>query len=326
MTARGVDYLNEWVSENVPPLAVKGDVLIGALAQKLRDDLSAAGFSIADLEIENYQVEQFVGETLVHVRWTFKNVAPVRNHPLPGHLIVSLTSYPPRFTTLALTLKTLLCQNMRPNALILWIAEEDRESLPENVKKLTQQGLRIEYCDNLRSYKKIIPCLSRYPNSFIVTADDDLYYWPGWLAELALKFDPNSWEVLCHRAHLIRLNAAGEPIEYKRWVHNIDSKPSSDLQFPTNGSGALYRPSILHTDVTNVERFLELCPTADDIWLYFMARKVGAKFKKIGARRNLLPWLGSQELTLMTSNVYGGGNDRQMQAMLRTYGFWRSLS
>ena len=67
MTARGVEYLNEWVSENVPPLPVTGDVLIRALAQKLRDDASAAGLTIADLEIENSQVEQFMRETLVHV-------------------------------------------------------------------------------------------------------------------------------------------------------------------------------------------------------------------------------------------------------------------
>ncbi len=67
MTAQGVEFLNEWVSENVPPLPVRGDVLIRALAQKLRDDASAAGFSIADLEIEGSQVEPFILETLVHV-------------------------------------------------------------------------------------------------------------------------------------------------------------------------------------------------------------------------------------------------------------------
>ena len=67
MTARGVEYLNEWVSENVPPLSVTGDVLIRALAQKLRDDSSAAGFTVADMELQESQVEQFMRETLVHV-------------------------------------------------------------------------------------------------------------------------------------------------------------------------------------------------------------------------------------------------------------------
>jgi hypothetical protein len=51
----------------VPPLPVTGDAIIRALAQKLRDDAGAAGFTIADLEIENSQVEMFMRETLVHV-------------------------------------------------------------------------------------------------------------------------------------------------------------------------------------------------------------------------------------------------------------------
>ena len=67
MTARGVEYLKEWVSENAPPLTITGDVLIRALAQKLRDDASSAGFTIAELEIENSQVEQFIRETIVHI-------------------------------------------------------------------------------------------------------------------------------------------------------------------------------------------------------------------------------------------------------------------
>lgn len=67
MTARGIEYLNDWVEENVPPLPVTGDVLIRALAQKLRDDSGKAGFTIADMEIEGSQVEQFIRETITHV-------------------------------------------------------------------------------------------------------------------------------------------------------------------------------------------------------------------------------------------------------------------
>jgi hypothetical protein len=65
MTVRGVKYLNNWVGKNVPPLPTRGDVLIRALAQKLRDDASIAGFTIADLEIEGSQVEQFIRKTIL---------------------------------------------------------------------------------------------------------------------------------------------------------------------------------------------------------------------------------------------------------------------
>lgn len=48
MTARGIEFLNEWDSENVPPLPITGDVLIRAFAQKLRDKSTNAGFIIAE--------------------------------------------------------------------------------------------------------------------------------------------------------------------------------------------------------------------------------------------------------------------------------------
>ncbi len=64
MTAGGVDFLVSWVGKNVPPLPVTGDVLIRALAQKLKDDASAAGFVIADLEIDGPQVENFIREIM----------------------------------------------------------------------------------------------------------------------------------------------------------------------------------------------------------------------------------------------------------------------
>ena len=67
MTVRGVKYLNDWVGKNVRPLPTRGDVLIRALAQKLRDDASATGFTIADLEIEGSQVEQYIRETITQV-------------------------------------------------------------------------------------------------------------------------------------------------------------------------------------------------------------------------------------------------------------------
>lgn len=46
-------------------MPVRGNVLIRALAQKLRDDASAAGFTISEMEIEGAQVEQFIRETML---------------------------------------------------------------------------------------------------------------------------------------------------------------------------------------------------------------------------------------------------------------------
>ena len=53
-----------------------------------------------------------------------------------------------------------------------------------SVTRLRAYGLEIRFCENLRSYKKIIPALQEYPDAILVTADDDWLYTQDWLAGL----------------------------------------------------------------------------------------------------------------------------------------------
>ena len=50
------------------------------------------------------------------------------------------------------------------------------ENLPRDLLKLRSFGLTIDWCENLRSYKKLIPAIEKYPDDIIVTADDDVFY------------------------------------------------------------------------------------------------------------------------------------------------------
>lgn len=98
---------------------------------------------------------------------------PIRRgprHGLDAPLILSLTSYPPRFRTLARSLRCLLNQSVSPDRLILWVAEADHAFLPSNVHKLERQGLEIRTCPDWRSLKKIAPTLMAFPDAYIATA------------------------------------------------------------------------------------------------------------------------------------------------------------
>ena len=55
-------------------------------------------------------------------------------------IFVSLTSHPPRFCTLHLTLKSLLIQSVRPKELILWIGNEENNQ-PASSKRLWDYSL-----------------------------------------------------------------------------------------------------------------------------------------------------------------------------------------
>ena len=242
------------------------------------------------------------------------------NHSLPGHLVVSLTSYKSRFENLHLTLRSLLLQEVHPDLLILWIAQHEKSDIPDKVWELEQYGLQIQFCEDFRSYKKIVPTLVEHPDSFIVTADDDIYYQPGWLQALVASWDGNYKTVTAHRAHKIRLDKKGNPTPYCSWKWQVGSEETADgLIFPTSGAGTLYPPRVFHEDVTKPEIFMELCPDTDDIWLYWMALLNGAKAKRSNYNFLLIEWHNKKSSPLWQKNIRENGNDSSIKNLLRRY-------
>jgi hypothetical protein len=114
----------------------------------------------------------------------FPRIAYRRPHGLTSELVVTLTSYPARFATLAATINNLLDQEISPDRTVLWLDYRDVASLPEDVRALERHGLGIRGCHSLRSYTKLMPALSQWPNATFVTADDDVYCPTDWLVGL----------------------------------------------------------------------------------------------------------------------------------------------
>ncbi|WP_182422182.1 glycosyltransferase family 2 protein [Aureimonas sp. ME7] len=255
---------------------------------------------------------------LVEARWRARR--PGRPSGLPAPLVVSLTSYPKRFDALVPTLKTLLTQSVRPDAVLLWIADGDMEKLPSEIRAMEADGLQIRPTVDLRSYKKIIPALAEHSDAFIVTADDDVYYPRDWLATLCEAYVPGDRTILAHRAHRMSVEN-GRLLPYDRWPFEIsDQTPGWDVFF-TGVGGVFYPPASLHPDVGDVETLLALCPTGDDIWLNWMARRAGNRVRKVGPKRRFFEWPGSQDGALQTVNRgEGDGNDRQFAAIVARYG------
>jgi hypothetical protein len=256
---------------------------------------------------------------LVHLRWARRR--PGKPHRFSTPLVVSLTSYPSRFRCLGLTLKCLLTQTVCADRIVLWIAHDDKGALPDDLSHLVKSGLDIRYCQDLLSYKKIIPLLREMPEAVIVTADDDIYYWPTWLEELVRAHATDPQSVLCHRANRMRLDGKGRPAPYKSWQFDIQEEENSELTFPTGIAGVLYPPGAFFQDVLREDIFLELCPRGDDIWLHWMVRLNGRRSRKIGPRRILTCWPNSQATALTLENLEKGGNDRQIRAVMERYGF-----
>jgi hypothetical protein len=249
-----------------------------------------------------------------------------RPHTLPGPLIVSLTSYPPRFAILPFTLKSLLRQSVRADRTILWIAHADMPLLPKDVIDLRAAGLEIRATDDMRSYKKIIPALDAFPEAFICTADDDVYYWPTWLQELVkghLAEGPKMTRrvVTCYRAHEIARDPQGRFQPYKQWTQDVFNREKSTLLFPTGIGGVLYPPGVLAHTRDDREAAFMLCPNNDDIWLYWIGRRNGATYKIVRRRREFVLWRGTEDQALWHSNFALDGNDVQIRKVAERYGY-----
>ena len=241
-----------------------------------------------------------------------------RPHGLPSELVVSLTSHAPRFPTLAKTLRSLLTQQIRADRTILWLEAKDLPDLPEDVKELTAAGLEIRTCTNVRSYNKIIHTLLEFPAAYIVTADDDIYYPPDWLGVLVGGVLPGQNVIVCRRAHRpIGRDGDFGPYSEWHWEFVTGGEVRDDL-FPTGVGGVLYPPGSLALEVTDMASLKLLAPTADDVWLFCMAKRAGTRHRQVGGRFPLVSWAGSQEVGLEHLNVLEG-NDRQLRAVWRKY-------
>lgn len=192
-------------------------------------------------------------------------ITETKRHP---ELIVSLTSFPARIHTVEKTIRTLLSQTLKPDRVILWLAEEQfpnkENDLPRALIALKNYGLTIEFCEDLRSYKKIIPALAKYPDAIIITADDDIYYAPDTVETLYTSYLEDKNAIHAHRVKHTKL------IDGK--IRKCTKTPLKSYFNRQIGYGAvLYPPHSLDKKVTDKAVFKKLLPTHDDVWLWAMA-------------------------------------------------------
>lgn len=236
--------------------------------------------------------------------------------------IVSLTSFPARIEDVWIAIETILRQTFKPDMIILWLSEDQFKgiNLPESLKRLEKRGLTIRFVSgDIRSHKKYKYALEEFPNDFIITLDDDLYYGENLLKnliELKKKF-PEC--VPTNRAHKVKTED-NLILPYGKWLHNAYEKKSSHQLVQTGGYGTLYTLDDLHPDFNDESCFLKLAPHADDIWLKFMVLLKGKKIVTNDKyNKDPLVIKGTQFNKLVTENVLNGGNDTQFKNLMEHY-------
>ena len=244
-------------------------------------------------------------------------------------VIVSLTSYGKRLGDVAFAIESIMQQTMKPNRIILWLAHQDSNNVPISLKRQQDRGLEIEYCDDLRSYKKIIPTLRKFPQAVIITIDDDAIYDFDLIERLINAYRSAPECIHCARAHRMKLSNTGKLMPYKDWEWTIKEIGRHPMNFLTGGGGTLFPPDSLDAEVLNETVFMDLCPYADDVWLNAMAIKKGTILSRIQTRNpqgeDYISNMGVQEGALWHVNFDQGLNDVQIDAVFTKYGLYEKL-
>lgn len=235
-------------------------------------------------------------------------------------VIVSLTTYSKRVWDIHLVLESIAQQTVLPNRVILWLAEDEfcLDALPVSLFSRLRFGLDIRFCRDIKSYKKIIPTLEHFPDSTIITIDDDIIYPPDTIEILLRAHKETPKAIIGNRAHEVYYKN-GEVMPYKKWKKEIQS--NSRRVFLTGCGGILYPPHALHDDVTNAKKFMELCPYADDVWLYFMANLHNTEIRKVDGRHfdEFIEVSNNSATGLNKINVDKGYNDVQINNIINHY-------
>ncbi len=195
-------------------------------------------------------------------------------------LIVSVTSYGRRVrATLPAAIRSMLVQTKLPDKIVIWLDDDkfSKENLPKSLKKLCDKyGVEVRFCEDLRSYKKLIPSLKEFPEDVIVTIDDDWVYRRKTLEMLWEAYLVDAHNVYCTIAHKPEFDKNGSLKPYNKWKQNL-VKDEPGLLFPLGGSGTLYPPHCLADQAVDIELFRKLAPQADDVWFWAMALKNGSR-------------------------------------------------
>lgn len=252
----------------------------------------------------------------------------IAKQDLKTPIIVSLTSYPARFPTLHISLKSILNQTLKPTKVILWLDKDvSLESVPKNILKLQKKGLEIR-CggEPLKPHKKYFHAMKEFRDACIVTVDDDVIYMPDTLASLYASFLKHPNCVSARRVHKILYDINHKAVGYNSWDYDCKNDPGPSRQLIATGvGGVLYPPHIFDMDSEffNPKNIMDNAWSVDDIWLKFVENSLNIPVAWVPNKQTHPIYIKNKALaktSLYISNVHNSYNDSAIEKCEQFFG------
>lgn len=251
-------------------------------------------------------------------------------------IIISLTSISARDEALRQTVASLVSQDF-PGCFEVriylshepYLIDHGVAEVPPWVADLSEDNakceLKVHFVRNTGPYRKLLPvleeCLRDSVMTTIVTCDDDTLYPSNWLSTL-LTHHRRIGALVAFRGHTMRLSANGEGLlPYARWQANPQKSHLCLANLPTGKDGIVYRPSYFGPEVLDVDRAIEIAPTADDLWLRWHSIIRGVPCYLADLRENVFRPAAHYDDDISLWKAYNrvGGNDTTIAKLERYF-------
>lgn len=276
---------------------------------------------LSETRIDFIQTRTMLDYCAIHD--TFSGVR--EEHYNGEEIIVSLTTYSKRIYTVYRTIESLFHQTYKPNRIVLFIDETECnnvDTLPGTLQRQLKRGLEVRFVKNLKSYKKLVPALKEFPDSVIITVDDDCLYSTDLLERLICAHQRNKQSVCGMECQRIKKSGPREFLPYHMFgTGDVPKEEVTSSNLIAEGfGGILYPPHCMAKEVTDENLFMKLAPKADDIWFKCMSLKNGIKVTQVKREFSIFHYCkvdnDVQDIALYSSNKDGGNNDRQLKAVV----------
>lgn len=228
-----------------------------------------------------------------------------------------MTTWPPRYNDAVKAMAEIVKQREKYNLedkvhCILVLSEDEVKNTPTSSKSLIMfmKDMDVEIVidkGNIRSHKKLIPTLERYPDNPILVIDDDLQQQDLWLRTFVKDHEAYPEDIIYGMSRSkICVNKDG--IIHEERLKMLYSQPglkSINLK-PANGaSGTLY-PAHTFKDKRFFDRelFMKVSPTSDETWQFAFAMFERPSFRCLSGH-NIPYSIGAKEdCALYNTNVH----------------------
>lgn len=235
-------------------------------------------------------------------------------------LILSMTTWPPRFTSAKVAMQHIIRQRKKAKLqdrvhCVLVLSEEEacdvryRREACELILQMEKMGVEVIYDrGNIRSHKKIIPVLEKYPDATVLVVDDDNIQQDGWLQVFIQDHDAHPGEVIygqSNRRISVKDGKVCEDTDHFFMLSHPYGQLTENVVPASGAAGTLY-PSGTFKDPRFFDRelFMELCPSSDETWQYVFAKLAGKKFRCLSSHNFPITAGADQSVALYRENRY----------------------